>query len=70
MPDRIFQSARYKKLKESGWDVLDHSSYSPDIAPTNYYLFRSMEHSLRMNNNLTLHPNGNPCFVDQLHDEL
>lgn len=33
-------------LKTLKWDVLPHPPYSPDIAPSDYYLFRSMEHSL------------------------
>ena len=34
-------------LNEFGWDVLEHPPYSPDLAPSDYHLFRSMEHSLR-----------------------
>ena len=30
-----------------GWEVMAHPAYSPDFAPTDYYLFRSLEHSLR-----------------------
>ncbi|XP_054166865.1 histone-lysine N-methyltransferase SETMAR-like [Oppia nitens] len=33
-------------LKKFGWDVVDHPPYSPDIAPSDYYLFRSMRHFL------------------------
>ncbi|EFN77192.1 Histone-lysine N-methyltransferase SETMAR, partial [Harpegnathos saltator] len=29
-----------------GWDVLPHPPYSPDIAPSDYHLFRSMVHGL------------------------
>ncbi|GFV05328.1 mariner Mos1 transposase [Trichonephila clavipes] len=28
------------------WDVLSHQLYSPDIAPSDYHLFRSMTHDL------------------------
>ena len=28
------------------WEVLLHPPYSPDIAPSDYYLFRSMAHGL------------------------
>ncbi|GBP97031.1 Mariner Mos1 transposase [Eumeta japonica] len=28
------------------WDVLPHPPYSPDIAPSDYHLFRSMAHGL------------------------
>ena len=32
---------------ELGWEVMTHPAYSPDLAPSDYYLFRSLEHSLR-----------------------
>ena len=30
-----------KKLLELGWEVILHPPYSPDLAPSDYYLFRS-----------------------------
>jgi [histone H3]-lysine36 N-dimethyltransferase SETMAR len=36
-----------KKLREFGWEVLPHPPYSPDLAPSDYHLFRSLEHFLR-----------------------
>lgn len=33
-------------LETLKWDVLPHPPYSPDIAPSDYYLFRSMTHDL------------------------
>ncbi|XP_054158710.1 histone-lysine N-methyltransferase SETMAR-like [Oppia nitens] len=33
-------------LKQFGWKIVDHPPYSPDIAPSDYYLFRSMRHFL------------------------
>ena len=33
-------------LESLKWEVLPHSPYSPDIAPSEYYLFRSMAHGL------------------------
>lgn len=35
------------KLIEFGWEVLPHPPYSPDLAPTDYYLFRSLGNNLR-----------------------
>ena len=33
-------------LKKLNWEVLAHPAYSPDVAPSDYYLFRSMAHGL------------------------
>ena len=33
-------------LETLNWEVLSHPPYSPDIAPSDYYLFRSMAHGL------------------------
>lgn len=35
-----------QKLNELGWEVLSHPPYSPDIAPSDYYLFRSLQNYL------------------------
>ncbi|GFV36890.1 mariner Mos1 transposase [Trichonephila clavipes] len=32
-----------QKLNALGWEVLGHPPYSPDIAPSDYYLFRSQQ---------------------------
>ena len=33
-------------LEKSGWEVLRHPPYSPDPAPSDYHLFRSMQNAL------------------------
>lgn len=35
-----------QKIKQFGWELLPHPPYSPDIAPSDYHLFRSMQHFL------------------------
>lgn len=35
-----------QKLLEFGWDVIPHPPYSPDLAPTDFHLFRSLQNSL------------------------
>lgn len=34
-------------LQELEWEVLQHPPYSPDLAPTDYHLFRSMSNQMR-----------------------
>jgi len=35
-----------EKIRKLGWEILPHPPYSPDIAPSDYHLFRSLEHYL------------------------
>ena len=36
-----------EKLLQLGWITIPHPPYSPDLAPTDYHLFRSLAHFLR-----------------------
>lgn len=33
-----------EKINELGWEVLPHPPYSPDVAPSDFHLFRSLQH--------------------------
>ncbi|EFN85010.1 Histone-lysine N-methyltransferase SETMAR, partial [Harpegnathos saltator] len=43
-------SVTAKLVKETieafSWEILSHAAYSPDLAPSDYYLFASMGHAL------------------------
>ncbi|XP_014614689.1 PREDICTED: histone-lysine N-methyltransferase SETMAR-like [Polistes canadensis] len=39
--------ATRKKLMDIGWELMLHPPYSPDLAPSDYHLFRSLNNSLR-----------------------
>uniref|UniRef100_A0A914C6A3 Histone-lysine N-methyltransferase SETMAR n=1 Tax=Acrobeloides nanus TaxID=290746 RepID=A0A914C6A3_9BILA len=36
-----------KKLEDMGWEYLEHPPYTPGLSPSDFYLFRSLEHWLR-----------------------
>ena len=38
--------AARQKLLRLGWEVMLHPPYNPDLAPSEYYLFRSLQNSL------------------------
>ena len=35
-----------QKIAEVGWEILSHPPYSPDIAPSDYHLFLSLQNLL------------------------
>jgi histone-lysine N-methyltransferase SETMAR len=37
---------KQQKIKELNWEILDHPPYSPDFAPSDYHLFRSLQNYL------------------------
>ena len=38
--------ATRQKLLRLGWEVMLHPPYSPDLEPSDYYLFRSLQNTL------------------------
>ncbi len=36
-----------QKLVQLGWKVLEHPAYSTDLSPTDFHLFRGLEHWIR-----------------------
>jgi len=41
------KKTRQKIINEFGWEILPHPPYSPDLAPTDYYLFRHLSNHIR-----------------------
>ena len=39
--------ASMKKLRQLGFNILSHPPYSPDISPSDFYLFHPMKDSIR-----------------------
>jgi histone-lysine N-methyltransferase SETMAR len=37
---------KQQKIKDLNWEILDHPPYSPDLAPSDYHLFRSLQNHL------------------------
>ena len=45
---------RKKKLLVLGWEVMPHPPYSPDLAPSDYNLFRSLQYHLNGKNSIQI----------------
>ena len=45
MQDRTAQDEPWKK-NELGWEVMPHPPYSPNISPSDFHLFQSLQHFL------------------------
>ena len=56
-----------KLVKETieafSWEIISHAAYSPDLAPSNYYLFASMGHALS-DQHFTSYENVRKCLDD------
>ena len=54
-----------KPVKETieafSWEILSHTAYSPDLAPSDYYLFASMGHALS-DQHFTSYENVRKCL--------
>lgn len=48
--DLASQTRLFKKSKTLAGSVLTHPPYSPDYAPSDYHFFRSLQHSLALDN--------------------
>lgn len=54
-------------LQTLGWDVLPHPPYSPDLAPSDYHLFRPLAAKLK---NMVFQDEAKVCeFVDNFLEE-
>jgi [histone H3]-lysine36 N-dimethyltransferase SETMAR len=55
-----------QKIKNLGWEVLPYPPYSPDIAPSDYHLFRSLQYVL--NNEMFKNIDDIRTFVSKFFD--
>uniref|UniRef100_A0A914CRI5 Store-operated calcium entry-associated regulatory factor n=1 Tax=Acrobeloides nanus TaxID=290746 RepID=A0A914CRI5_9BILA len=47
IPCLVMVTTHHLKIEDMGWERIEHPPYSPDISPSDYYLFRSLEYWLR-----------------------
>jgi histone-lysine N-methyltransferase SETMAR len=53
-------------IQKFDWEILSHPPYSPDLAPSDYHLFRSLSNNLRgvsFNNDAELHDRLDDFFT-------
>jgi histone-lysine N-methyltransferase SETMAR len=56
--------ATRRKLEEIGWEVLDHPPYSPDISPSDFHLFLSLDNFIKKEGNISDVENTIQRFFD------
>ena len=61
MPDHTVPTSQKTFWKKFNWEVFDHPPYSPDLAPSDFHLFRELKAWL-----------GGQCFAanDKLQDAV
>ena len=59
----------WKKILEFGWDLLPHSPYSPDLAPSDYYLFDFCKTPWVVRSSITM-PISNCTWTTSLQAEI
>ena len=47
MPQRILHKLQKKVLREFQWELLPHPPYSPDLAPSDFFLFPKLKEQLK-----------------------
>ena len=52
-----------KTIEAFSWEILSHAAYSPDLAPSDYYLFASMGHAIS-DQHFTSYENVRKCLDD------
>ena len=56
-------TAKPETIEAFSWEILSHAAYSPDLAPSDYYLFASMGHALS-DQHFSSYENVRKCLDD------